>query len=516
MNHSKLLTSLVLLFAPGVATADLISGVVVDANGLPVPNVNIVADSQGGGGDGNLANAGTDANGVFNATIDPGLYDFTFEPPAPPAAVALVTVVGSVLVNGTTSMGTVVLGPAVALSGRVVRAGSIPVPGVNLDVIDLATNDNMDIVGDQTNALGRFIIAVPIGSLELRLDTTPILVPLLAPHSLVLTTGADLDLGDLLLLPGFKVTAAVFDTGFSAVQDLDVDVRDTSTGDKLYTPGDNTDNNGFVDFVVRQGIFDIEFCPQFADGLVAQVQPDVAVSSTTNLGIVTLVPGVQLSGTVTSHLGQAVQDIDLDLRDSATQFPVFLCNDNSNPSGLYRVIVPPGQFDLVFTPPYSMKLGSKSETGVVVSGNTVLNSILPFCDCGTGSGSGVAGTGGHIPQIAPVGGSLRLGNPNWGFEVTNGLGGASGMAFLGFGPSCGVTHGQFGGNLLSVNRVRLVPFQLGGAPGVAGAGSVSFTSPLPELFPSAGIVLTGGAFVLDSGATSGRALTQLLCGALCQ
>ncbi len=498
------------------AVADQLSGFVVDAQGLPVAGVNISAKSESGGGNGNLANGGTDASGFFDVTIDPGVYEFTFEPPPPPAAVALAAVLEGVVVSGNSSLGTVALGEAVAVSGRTVSAGGIPVAGVNLDVIDLTTGENIVLPGDITDLSGQFSVATPPGPIEVLFDTTPILAPLLAPHQINMAPAVSTNVGDVQLAPGFKVTAAVFDPSFQPLVNVDVDVRDPFTGVKLYTPGDNTDNNGFVDFVVPQGVYDIEICPQFVLGLVPHLFGSTPINATTNLGIVTLAAGVPLTGTVTSHLGPVVGGADVDVVDSATQLPVFICDDNTNGVGQYQVIVPNGQYDLVFTPPYSAHLASSVEAGVVVNGATSRNAVLPFCDCGTPSGPGVAGSAGLVPQITAIGGSLRLGNPGWGFDVTSGLGGGSGFVMIHFGPQVGITHGQFGNISLMAGRALVVPLQLGGIPGLPGAGSASFPFPLPGSFPSYGTVLSARAILVDPAAPSGKSHTPVLSGAFCQ
>lgn len=515
--------TLLLLFGLGLspgARADFVSGTVVDANGQPVAGVNITARSTGsGGGDGHIANAGTNAAGFFNVTIDPGVYRFTFEPPAPPAAVALITDVENVVASGTSSIGTVTLGAAVHLQGRLIRAGNIPVQGVNIDVIDLATGDNLDLIGDTSNALGEFHLAVPPTQIEVRMNTTPVLTPLLAPTSSEADATSDIDLGDILLEPGFRVSAVLVNPSFLGVFNADADVVDLQSGKTLYTPGDNSDVNGLIDFVVPQGVYDVEFCPLLANNLVAELVPALSVNATTNLGLITLEAGFRLSGTVTSYLGSAVPGTDVDARDSATGESILLCNDDTNAAGVYQVVVPPGSVDLTFTPPGQEKLGSAFKTNVTIAGNTVSNAVLPFCDCGGPNGTGIPGSGGLTPLIAATGGGMRLGSNGWSFEVTNGLGGSIGAVVVGYGPSCGSKLPASGLlaplQLASVSR-RVISFQLDGAPGVAGAGSVQVSMGLPVDPGLGGYYLSLRGFVLDNGAIGGRSATPVLCGVLCQ
>lgn len=517
---TRLLT--LLLFGLGLssnARADFVSGTVVDANGQPVAGVNITARSLGGGGDGHLANAGTNAAGVFNVSIDPGVYDFTFEPPAPPAAVAMITEVENIVASGSVSIGTVTLDPAIHLQGRLIRAGNIPVQGVNLDVVELASGDNIDLIGDASDALGEFHIAAPIGQLELYFNTTPVLTPLLAPTFRELDATTDIDLGDILLDPGFRVSAVLVNPNFLGVFNVDADVVDIQTGRKLYTPGDNSDVNGLLDFVVPAGTYDVEFCPQFASSLVAELVPSLNVSATTNLGLITLASGFRLSGLVTSYLGAPVPGTDVDARNSITGESIQLCGDDTNASGAYQVIVPPGPVDLTFTPPGHEKLGSAFTTNLMIAGNSVSSAVLPFCDCGGPSGVGVPGSGGITPVITATGGGMRLGSNGWSFEVTNGLGGSIGAAVVGYGPSCGSklpAAGLLGPLQLSSRSRRIISFQLDGAPGLPGVGSVQMPMDLPIDPSLSGYYLSLRGFVLDAGAVSGRSSTPVLCGVLCQ
>ena len=520
MYYSRLAPlALLAALAPG-AHADFVTGTVVDSNGQPVAGVNIVAKSLSGGGNGNIANAGTNAAGFFNATIDPGTYELTFEPPAPPAAVALVTVVDNVVVSGTNVMGNVVLGPAVHLSGRFVRAGGIPVQGVNLDIIDEATGDNLDLIGDTSNLNGEFNLAAPVGLIELRANTGPVLTPVLAPTAFPVDTTANATLGDILLEPGFTVSAVLVSPSFLGVLNLDVDVVDSVTGAKLYTPGDNTDVNGFVDFVVPAGTYDLEFCPPPTTNWVALELPAVSIAAPTNLGLLTLAQGVRLSGTITSYLGAPVAAADVDARDAVTGQKILLCSDNANAAGQYEVVVPTGTLDVTFTPPDAERLGSSVVAGLAISANAVQNAVLPFCDCGAARGGSTTGTGGLTPLITATGGGLRLGSHGWTLQVSQGRGGARGVVGIGFGAACGagLTASQtpMGGVSLVSSRVHAVPFRLSGAPGVAGVGSVDLQFDIPLDLTLLGSTLSAQAQIIDPAAAGGRALTSVLCGTVCQ
>ncbi|MFT5151598.1 MAG: hypothetical protein ACI841_001585 [Planctomycetota bacterium] len=505
----------ILLFAGAYAHADTIVGRVIDPQGTGVAGVNIGADDLINGGDGGIANGGTDAGGFFTVTIDPGLYDLLFEPASPPLGSLLTLSLSEQFVAGTLNLGDLTLAQGVVLSGTVLGPNLLPVENVNLDIIDRTTGANMTLPNDSSNQSGQFMVAVPIGPIELRLDPTSLPIPLLAPFNQSLTLTSATDLGDIILEPGWNVTAVVMDAAFSGVDNADIDVVNIATGNKLYTPGDNSDNNGFVDFVLPSGLFEIEFCPQFSSGLVGDVMDNVAISADTNLGITNLQAGVVLSGHVRTQPGLDVARADIDLRDVATGLGVTTCGDNTDSNGDYAVNVPNGLFTVTVTPVYADKLASRTYNNVTVSGDTVRNAVLFDCDCGSSSGAGRPGSGGLVPQITALGSSLRLGNPAWGFEVSSGLGGAPGMAFLTMGGQCG--SGAGGGLYRPTIRLSApAAFTLDGTMGSAGAGNAQLLFELPDAIRFLGATITARAIVFDAGAASGIARTPKLCGDLCQ
>ncbi len=359
------------------AEAGTITGKVVDSLGNGVAGVNINAV---GATTPTITNGGTNAGGFFTTTISPdGVYDLFFEPPPPPTTTHLVKVLSNVNVTGTVNLGNVTLPPGVALTGRTVRAvGLTPVQGVNLDV--LVDNVELPLVGETTNALGQFSIAVPKGVIEVRFRTDGTAPPLLAPLKLEVALSASKNMGDVLLQPGFILSAIVRrQSNNNPVVGADVDVMDSASGFKLFTPGDHTDSAGFVDVVVPGGTYDVEFCPVFNDKLVATTLLAQTVSANKFLGTTLLANGVVLSGQVKDSNGNAYAKVDVDMKFTATQAKVTLCNDNTDTNGNYAVVVPTGTFDVKFTPPVYLPLGSQTIPSVSIQGDKTLNGTLPAC-----------------------------------------------------------------------------------------------------------------------------------------
>jgi hypothetical protein len=83
-------------------------------------------------------------------------------------------------------------------------------------------------------------------------------------------------------------------------------------------------------------------------------------------------------------------------------------------------------------------------------------------------GAGLSGTGGFVPSLT-LGGCPDLGKTIT-LSLTNGLGGAPSALLIAAAPA---SLPLFGGTLLVDPAAVQVPMFLGGAPGVAGAGSFS-------------------------------------------
>lgn len=357
------------------AQADFLDGRVVNHLGQGVAGVDIDAKNLGGGGDPTLINDGTDVNGFFHVTIPSGTYRIIFNPPAPPASTDLITTVEPVVVSGTLNMGNVALTQGVSVSGQLRNPSAQGVAGVNIDVLDAGAN-NIDLLNDTSDALGNFNLAVPLGAIELRFDTTSVVGQTLAPKALDLNLSSNTSLGNITLAQGYLLSAIVRGPGAVPVNNCDLDVHDAA-GVKLYTPSDNTNASGFVDTIIPAGSLTFEFCPPFALHLLAGLVGPQTVSGPTNLGTINLAAGVVLSGTVRDYLNATVSGADVDLSSAATGTKVVTCDDNSGAGGTYQVIVPTGTFTVRFSPPTGSPLGSDFHYNVAINGNMALNGVLP-------------------------------------------------------------------------------------------------------------------------------------------
>ena len=491
-----------LLFTTPPSQADFITGQVVDSFGVGVSGVDIDIKNLGSGGTPNIFNDGTDASGFFTTTMPAGFYRVTFTPPAPPLTSHLITEVDDVIVVGTTNMGVIQLPPGVLVSGRVRNSAGLPVAGVNLDVIEIATGDNLALVGDTTDAFGQFVIASPATSIELRFKTVGVPLQVLAPLAIPLQLNAGLALGDVVLEPGYHLFGRVVGPGGIGVDGADFDLKRTRNGTKLFTPGDNTSPTGNFSIVVPAGVFDVNVCAVPSDRLVGQSFPSVQVQADFDLGLIQLAAGVVLSGTVRAFDGTIISGADIDVKNSNGKL-VQLGGDSTNGAGFYSVIVPTGTLKVSFAPPgFSLPYAEQDVLGVSAAGDLTLNGSLPTCPFSTPIGTGSAGSGGIVPSLTSTGGAPRADNKAYGFNLTGALGGAPaflsnsftgtfgqrGFAMPGFGSALGASQPVvFHGTTL-----------LGGTPGVAGSGSAFFPLPVDNAF--VGITTVARVYVLDANA----------------
>lgn len=359
------------------ARADFLDGRAVNSSGIGVANLNIDVVDLATGNMPSISGDLTNGTGFFHVTMPSGNYRVIFKPPAPPASTDLYTSVEPVFVAGTTNIGTVTLLPGVSLSGRVLNPGGAGVANVDLDTVILATGVNYPLVHDLSDGSGNFIFAAPAGAIELRFDPSAASGQTLAPRTLILNLSGSTALGNVSLAPGFIVSAIVRGPAGQAVGACDGEAIDATTGVHLYTPGDDSSVSGFVDFTVPAGTYNFEFCAPMALHLANTRISGINVSANTTLGIVTLPAGLALSGTVLSYLGQPVDASVVQLRSNTTGTIVPVCNEKTDAAGLYSMIVPSGDFRVVFLPPDAQVLGSDVHYGFTVNSDTTLDGTLP-------------------------------------------------------------------------------------------------------------------------------------------
>jgi hypothetical protein len=152
----------------------------------------------------------------------------------------------------------------------------------------------------------------------------------------------------------------------------DLDFNISATGQRIVTPGDNTDAAGFYSVCVLPGIYDVAFAPGPGSRLMGRLIAGVDLTADVGVELdVILATGTVLSGVVRDPLGQPVGNVDLDV-DLSGAGRIYTPGDNSDPTtGAYRVVIPDGLHRLRWSPPRGSRLRGLEIDGVVVTGDQV-------------------------------------------------------------------------------------------------------------------------------------------------
>ncbi|HSH00285.1 MAG TPA: carboxypeptidase-like regulatory domain-containing protein, partial [candidate division Zixibacteria bacterium] len=164
----------------------------------------------------------------------------------------------------------------------------------------------------------------------------------------------------------------VQDPGGAPVVNADLDFDNALTGQRLVTPGDNTDASGFYSVCVLPGLYHISFAPPPGTRLLGQRFTNVSLQSSLELNV-TLQTGVVISGVITDSLGNPIGGVDLDV-DVVGGQRLYTPGDNSDSlTGAYRIVVPPGLHRISFEPfPGDPWIAQRFDS-VLITNDTVIN-----------------------------------------------------------------------------------------------------------------------------------------------
>ena len=395
----------VLALTPTTGHADFLVGRVVDANGVGIPDIDIDVKNEGSGGDPIILNDGTDAMGFFTTTVPDGEYRVSFTPPPPPITTFLAFEVDDVTLVGTLDMGVLVMDRGVGVFGSVTGPDGLPVSGLNLDVVDELVDEEVDpLPYDFTNAFGLFAMSVPAGPIDVQIK--PNVLSGLAPYSIRMNPSEDVILDPIQLETGFPVTFLLQDVNALPLNNVDLDVVDLVTGEDVFTPGDNSNLGGLLDVILPAGQYEFEFCPPNGSPLAA-ASLVMTVAGPTDGGIVTLQPGVLFSGVVTRAGGIPVGGVDIDVRPVGGGPSIPACGDSTNALGAYSFIVPPGTYQVDYTPPSDQFLRALTINSLPINTAVAQNVTLSpgfFAEYCNGDGGDQAGcTACPCGNTAPIG-----------------------------------------------------------------------------------------------------------------
>ena len=512
------------------ARADLVIGRVVDAQGVGVPGVNLDFLPTGGGLPPLVLNDGTGPNGFFATTCPAGIYDVEFI--TGPASGLLGAMLPGVVIVGTADVGVITLEDGAIVTGRIFSSSQTPLGSVEIEAVDPVTG--LSYGASSTDLFGNYNLTLPLNlKLDLQIDPSASLGQVHAPHVQPVKPTGDLVVNSLSLLPGFQVTATFLQPNGLPLVGADTDLVNVVTGQTMFTPNDNTDLTGTVSLTVPAGFYDFDICPDVTTGLVPLEIPGLPVFSNIPGGTLMLQSGFLLSGTIQNAQGQPLVNVDVDLLDVNTGVEIGLCDDNTNAAGQYAIIAPPGAYDVVFSPTFDTPYASVTVPDFNMNTSKTLSAVLPNCPPPQSYGTGHPGWMNRVPVLSASGGSPRLGNEDFTFEISNGRGRAQAFLVIGLEQAATPFHDgtmlvagppvpERGDNamVIGADRPGPAPFtslgppmelhevHLGGFPFVPGSGKLSLPSPIPQDTAWIGMSRFAQILVRDPQASDGWALSN--------
>ncbi len=417
---------------PGV----LVKGTVTDTRAAPVPDVNTNFISTTTGLQVFTFDDHTDAAGAFSVVI-PGQDSYNVDfAPARGVRLAGFKLYGvSINNNSPQVLPAVQLRDAFLVTGRTRTHTGAPLAGIDLDFFLAGKTTKIYTPNDRSDAAGTFTVAVEPDQYDIRFE--PMSTTVLAAKRLRgIQVSADLALGDITIPPGLTVTgnASYMDPALGAlpVDNLDMDFYHAYTGEKAETLHDNTDCAGNYSVIVPPGIYDVVFVPPSCNaGSACPIPAPCALETARLRGVAITAPlgGLDavlrtaslVSGSLQSVLGQPVDAADLDFLLAGTDVRQPVSRDNTDAQGVFGVFVPPGTYDILFTPPAAaglapLRLANVGAPADVDLGTLFLDLALapgvtsitpPSSPTSGGVGVTIQGTGFQAGAGATLGG-LRL------------------------------------------------------------------------------------------------------------
>jgi len=260
------------------------------------------------------------------------------------------------------------------ITGRVVDANGVGVPGVDIDVENLGSGGDPLIFNDGTDASGYFMTTVPYGVYRVlfKPPPPPTTTHLTAIVDNVVVFGTE-DMGVITLPPGVGILGRCVDPLGFPVANVNLDVTDLSTGTELVLKNGTTDLFGLFGVAVPKNAIHLDFDTQAVFGqTLVPIRMNLSPSTETNLGDVSLPSGFLLGGTLHTTLGVPVPGVDLDVFDAKTGVKLYTPHDNSNLLGSFSLTLPPGVFDIEICPPFSALLVGLDQEGFPLLANTDL------------------------------------------------------------------------------------------------------------------------------------------------
>jgi protocatechuate 3,4-dioxygenase beta subunit len=302
----------------------------------------------------------TDANGNYALTVEAGVWDVVFQPPAGLGAAA--TRLDSQNLTFDRSLD-VTLPRGWVVSGRVVREGDlVPVRFTDIDFEDPANARRLPATDDAAGLDGHFAATVREGEVHVFL-IPPLGFPLAPTARWHVTVDQDIDLGDVVLVPGVVLSGTIEDPGGSPVPDADLDLFLPGTCDRYPLASGGTNGSGAFSMRIEPDTWDLVVNPPAGAAVPANRFESLPVESDSliTLRLDALPPPVAVSGVVTDEAGDPVTGATIVGTPETGALPWEAVTDAA---GAYSALAGPGRHRIEISPPPGRGLATRRLDGV--------------------------------------------------------------------------------------------------------------------------------------------------------
>ena len=338
--------------------AQSLTGRIVDANNVPVVGATVYCDLSA------TIQANTDALGNFTIPTSTGIrnqrYDVFVNPRSP---IIAPVEYGRVNVSGATNIGTVQLAVGTQITATLVGPTGAPLVGANLSAFDTA-GVKLYTPNDGTDVNGNAQIVVPYGAMIFR--AMPPVGTTLVPYQENIVMSGPRAYGTITMRQGYALTGSIVRAGATPlpIGNCEIVATNMLTGEEVFLATKLSNTLGAFNILLPFGLYQLDLMPANGSPYAArQVFGIPVIDYSYSLGLVTMKPGVALTGTVRGPTGLAVAGADIDVLD-ALGHKMFTPNDNTTATGTFSVIVPTGGTYSVNVDPLvaSNLIGAKSAT----------------------------------------------------------------------------------------------------------------------------------------------------------
>jgi len=255
----------------------------------------------------------------------------------------------------------------IIVTGTVRNAASAAIVGATVDFLDPVTSAKLTTLGNQTDGLGVYSVAIPKGLVKIHVKPPAGQLYVAQEHLLDLQANTTLD---FTMQTGVSFSGTVTRTSSAVVAGVDIDVVDPVTKAKIFTPGDVTTAFGQYAVVVPPGTWEVQVEPPVATLLAALTQT-MPINGPTIFSPV-LQAGVLVSGNVKKFDNSALANVNIDAVNAMTLVNVPLVGDNTDAAGNFSVVLMPGTYKMQYKPVATLGLVAQETAPIAISTTTNL------------------------------------------------------------------------------------------------------------------------------------------------